>query len=193
MLLGSALLQFFSNPYLCPLLIFLPNMVSLFHFFSLVCLFAENFKKRRENELVIDKIIINWLKSFFLKNICICFNLIFFCFAQKLKLLIINVFFVYFLLFLITQYWNVTFKLRIAVGVNSSGVCGALFVADPLDACSPLRNALPSNKSDLVRFALIIRGKCAFEEKALKAQNAGFKAAIVYDDRYNGDLVYSES
>lgn len=81
----------------------------------------------------------------------------------------------------------------IAVGVNSSGVCGALLVADPLDACSPLGNDLRSNKTDRVWFALISRGHCAFEDKVRNAQNAGFRAAIVYDDREKGNLVYSKS
>ncbi|KAH1113334.1 hypothetical protein J1N35_006712 [Gossypium stocksii] len=78
---------------------------------------------------------------------------------------------------------------KFAIG-NNTGVCGALEVADPLDACSPLRNDFGSNQSDSIRFALIIRGDCSFEEKIRNAQNKGFSAAIVYDDIYSNNLVY---
>jgi len=83
--------------------------------------------------------------------------------------------------------------LLIAIGVNSSGICGALLISDPLDACSSLRNGLRSNETDRTRFALIVRGECAFKDKVQNAQNAGFRGAIVYDDRDKGKLVYSES
>ncbi|MBA0581653.1 hypothetical protein Gorai_023827, partial [Gossypium raimondii] len=78
---------------------------------------------------------------------------------------------------------------KFAIG-NNTGVCGALEVADPLDACSPLRNDFGSNQSEAIRFALIIRGDCSFEEKIRNAQNKGFSAAIVYDDKYSNNLVY---
>ncbi|KAA3457548.1 receptor-like proteiny region, transmembrane domain and RING domain-containing protein 1 [Gossypium australe] len=78
---------------------------------------------------------------------------------------------------------------KFAIG-NNRGVCGALEVADPLDACSPLRNVFGSNQSDSIRLALIIRGDCSFEEKIRNAQNKGFSAAIVYDDKYSNNLVY---
>ncbi|KAG8497618.1 hypothetical protein CXB51_008806 [Gossypium anomalum] len=78
---------------------------------------------------------------------------------------------------------------KFAIG-NNTGVCGALEVADPLDACSPLRNVFGSNQSDSIRLALIIRGDCSFEEKIRNAQNKGFSAAIVYDDKYSNNLVY---
>ncbi|KAK8669758.1 hypothetical protein V6N13_107182 [Hibiscus sabdariffa] len=73
---------------------------------------------------------------------------------------------------------------------NNTGLCGAIEVADPLDACTPLHNEFGSNKTDSTRFALIIRGNCSFEEKIRKAQSGGFSAAIVYDDRDMGNLVY---
>ena len=81
----------------------------------------------------------------------------------------------------------------IAVAVEKAGACGALVNADPLNACSPLRNGRRSNETDRARFALIVRGDCAFKDKILNAQNAGFGAAIVYDDGDGRDLVYSES
>ena len=76
--------------------------------------------------------------------------------------------------------------------MNNTGVCGALEVADPLDACIPLRNEFGSNKTGPIRFALIIRGDCSFEEKIRNAQSGGFSAAIVYDDKDRGKLIYSK-
>ncbi|CAF1986709.1 BnaC07g16840D [Brassica napus] len=71
--------------------------------------------------------------------------------------------------------------------VPRNGICGALFVANPLDGCSPL---LPPSNSSLPKLALIIRGGCSFEDKLLHAQNSGFfQAAIVYDNLDNEDLV----
>ncbi|KAB2057713.1 hypothetical protein ES319_A11G185600v1 [Gossypium barbadense] len=72
---------------------------------------------------------------------------------------------------------------------NNTAVCGALQVADPSDACTPLRNEFGSNKTGPTRFALTIRGNCSFEEKIRKAQSGGFSAAIVYDDQDRGSLV----
>lgn len=79
---------------------------------------------------------------------------------------------------------------KYARSLNSSGICGALIVADPENACSPLLNGVRSNETEQIRFALIARGDCAFQEKILNAQNGGFDAAIVYDDRNRGSLVY---
>ncbi|KAF9600062.1 hypothetical protein IFM89_002535 [Coptis chinensis] len=70
-----------------------------------------------------------------------------------------------------------------AVRVNSSGVCGALYVSDPHDACSSLRNSLRYEVPEKVWFVLIERGNCAFEDKVQNAQESGFRAAIVYDNR----------
>ncbi|XP_038722142.1 receptor homology region, transmembrane domain- and RING domain-containing protein 1 [Tripterygium wilfordii] len=74
--------------------------------------------------------------------------------------------------------------------IDDSGVCGSLHLADPLDACSSLRWGVQSNATDQIRFALIVRGGCAFQEKLRNAQDAGFHAAIVYDDREKANLVY---
>ncbi|XP_022741814.1 receptor homology region, transmembrane domain- and RING domain-containing protein 1 [Durio zibethinus] len=78
---------------------------------------------------------------------------------------------------------------KFALG-NNTGVCGALQVADPLNACTPLQKEYGFNKTDPIRFALIIRGDCSFEEKIQNAQSGGFSAAIVYDDKDGGNLVY---
>ncbi|KAL9461758.1 hypothetical protein AB3S75_004703 [Citrus x aurantiifolia] len=78
---------------------------------------------------------------------------------------------------------------KFAVDVNSSGTCGALHVADPADACSPLSNPVASNDADHINFVLIVRGQCIFEDKIRNAQAAGYRAAIVYNDREKGSLV----
>lgn len=64
-------------------------------------------------------------------------------------------------------------------------------MAEPLDACSPLLEEVEDGGDDTARIVLIVRGKCAFEEKIRNAQEAGFRAAIVYDDRHNHNLVSS--
>ncbi|KAJ9146950.1 hypothetical protein P3X46_029162 [Hevea brasiliensis] len=79
---------------------------------------------------------------------------------------------------------------KFAVGLNRSGICGALQVANPLDACSSLHNRFGFNETEQVRIALIERGECPFENKIRNAQNGGFRAAIVYDDRDKRNLVY---
>lgn len=73
--------------------------------------------------------------------------------------------------------------------VKGSGKRGKLYLADPLDACSPLIKKVDFVEEEVASpFALIIRGGCSFEEKVRRAQSAGFKAAIVYDNE-DGDLV----
>jgi E3 ubiquitin-protein ligase RNF13 len=71
--------------------------------------------------------------------------------------------------------------------VKGSGKSGMLYIAEPLNACSPMTNKSVEDSLSS-SFALIIRGGCSFEEKVRRAQAAGFKAAIVYDDE-DGDLV----
>ncbi|OEL15380.1 Receptor homology region, transmembrane domain- and RING domain-containing protein 1 [Dichanthelium oligosanthes] len=46
-------------------------------------------------------------------------------------------------------------------------------------------------KGSVSRFALVIRGGCQFDDKVRNVQNAGFRAAIVYDNEDNGILVSS--
>ncbi|XP_010550471.1 PREDICTED: receptor homology region, transmembrane domain- and RING domain-containing protein 1 [Tarenaya hassleriana] len=80
---------------------------------------------------------------------------------------------------------------KYAGSVNKHGICGSLYVADPIDGCSPLRHGAASNWTEQrTKFALIIRGKCSFEEKLLNAQISGYQAVIVYDNTQNDDLVY---
>lgn len=79
--------------------------------------------------------------------------------------------------------------------VRSKGICGKLYIAEPLDACSPLMNKIEQNNSGNCTspFALIIRGACSFEDKVRRAQKAGFEAAIVYDNEEDSALVASNS
>lgn len=77
-----------------------------------------------------------------------------------------------------------------APSIESSGEPGVLYLAKPLDACSTLENkvVVPVNSSS--PFALIVRGGCSFEDKVRRAQVAGFKAAIIYDNE-DGGLIAS--
>jgi len=79
--------------------------------------------------------------------------------------------------------------------VSSKGICGKLYIAEPLDACSPLMNKIEQNNSGNCTspFALIIRGVCGFEDKVRRAQKAGFETAIVYDNVDNSPLVASNA
>ncbi|KAJ9167160.1 hypothetical protein P3X46_021830 [Hevea brasiliensis] len=76
-----------------------------------------------------------------------------------------------------------------APAVKSSGECGALYLAEPLDACSDLRNKVGKASNISSPYVLIIRGGCSFDDKVRIAQKAGFKAAIVYDNEDDGILV----
>ncbi|KAF2297387.1 hypothetical protein GH714_022635 [Hevea brasiliensis] len=76
-----------------------------------------------------------------------------------------------------------------APAVKSSGECGALYLAEPLDACSDLRNKVEKASNISSPYVLIIRGGCSFDDKVRIAQKAGFKAAIVYDNEDDGILV----
>ncbi|MFS7973085.1 putative transcription factor C2H2 family [Helianthus anomalus] len=71
--------------------------------------------------------------------------------------------------------------------VKGSGECGTLFLAEPLDGCAPLTNKLIKD-SETQPFVLIVRGVCSFEDKVRRAQVAGFKAAIIYNND-DSDLV----
>lgn len=75
-----------------------------------------------------------------------------------------------------------------AVPVNKSGECGVVYVAAPLDACSPLTNKVVVEVASSP-YVLIVRGGCTFEDKVRRAQRAGFKAAIIHDNRDDLALV----
>jgi E3 ubiquitin-protein ligase RNF13 len=73
--------------------------------------------------------------------------------------------------------------------VKGTGVNGIVYTAEPLNACIPL--TIKALKGPLPPIALIIRGGCPFDEKVRNAQDAGFNAAIVYDNENSGILVSS--
>ncbi|KAM7261022.1 hypothetical protein ACFE04_026497 [Oxalis oulophora] len=79
---------------------------------------------------------------------------------------------------------------KFAADVDSSGLCGAIHVADPLNGCSPFRNRFDLNETEQVKFLLLIRGGCSFQEKIKNAQDFGFQAVIVYDDKDDANLIY---
>jgi len=76
--------------------------------------------------------------------------------------------------------------------VRRSGEYGLLYAAEPLDACSYLTNMAEKGSKFRPSYVLIVRGGCSFEEKIRNAQEAGYKAAIVYNDRYEELLVRSK-
>ena len=82
-----------------------------------------------------------------------------------------------------------TFQSFAAPAVKGSGVKGVIYTVEPLDACSPLRKR--AIEGPISPFALILRGGCQFDDKVRNAQNAGFKAVIVYDNKDHGVLVSS--
>lgn len=73
--------------------------------------------------------------------------------------------------------------------MKGSGVNGAIYVVEPLDACSPLRTK--ADDSSATPFALVVRGGCQFDDKVRNAQSAGFKAVIVHDNEDSGVLISS--
>ncbi|GLT64549.1 hypothetical protein SLA2020_370350 [Shorea laevis] len=72
--------------------------------------------------------------------------------------------------------------------IKGSGECGVLYLAEPLDACSDLTNQVENVTRSSSSFALVIKGGCCVKEKVRKVQKAGFKAAIVYNNKDDGDL-----
>lgn len=73
--------------------------------------------------------------------------------------------------------------------LKGSGKSGVLYVAEPIDGCSPLVNKVADGSKS--SFVLIMRGRCSFDEKVKSAQSAGFRAAIVYDSEDNAPLIES--
>jgi len=75
---------------------------------------------------------------------------------------------------------------RFGPQVTRDGICGSLRSADPANACAPIKSS--SGKGPGMAFVLIARGNCSFEDKVLAAQEAGFDAAVVYDDEEKSSL-----
>lgn len=52
--------------------------------------------------------------------------------------------------------------------VGSSGECGLLYAAEPLDACLDLTNMAEKGSKFRFSYILIARGGCSFEDKVRK-------------------------
>lgn len=75
---------------------------------------------------------------------------------------------------------------RFGPRVGGDGICGSLRAADPAEACSPIKNG--GGATGRGAFVLVARGNCSFEDKVRAAQQAGFAAAVVYDDEEKASL-----
>lgn len=67
-----------------------------------------------------------------------------------------------------------------------NGLEGFLMVADPPTACQELKSKKPEEPAGYNWILLIARGGpdgCQFSDKVLRAQKAGFQAAIIHDNR----------
>ncbi|KAI5058296.1 hypothetical protein GOP47_0026466 [Adiantum capillus-veneris] len=72
----------------------------------------------------------------------------------------------------------------------TSGICGTLFVGNPLSGCAPLNNVFTATESvSCSEFVLFSRGGCSFDIKVRHAQDAGFQAVLVSDNLENTELV----
>ncbi|KAL9234623.1 hypothetical protein vseg_009476 [Gypsophila vaccaria] len=87
------------------------------------------------------------------------------------------------------QYTFEDIEANFAPPVKTGGICGKLYLAEPLDACSPLMNEVEHVGNYTAPFVLIIRGGCSFEDKIKKAQKVGFEAAIICDNEDGGGLI----
>lgn len=72
--------------------------------------------------------------------------------------------------------------------IPTSGILGLLYAANPSNACLPVQ-AYFANQTALSGFLLIERGDCDFVTKVQFAQDAGYTAAIVYNNEMSFDLV----
>ncbi|KAI5065073.1 hypothetical protein GOP47_0019768 [Adiantum capillus-veneris] len=72
--------------------------------------------------------------------------------------------------------------------ISGTGIVGVLSSASPSNACMPLE-AVAAKLSSYPVFVLIERGDCNFVSKVQYAQDAGYAAAIVYDNEDSHDLV----
>eukprot|EP00250_Pteridium_aquilinum_P005610 c15682_g1_i1 orf=310-1452(-) len=70
--------------------------------------------------------------------------------------------------------------------IPTIGIVGTLFAAKPLDACQPLES-IESN--GIFGFLLSERGGCDFVTKVKHAEDAGYAAAIIFNNEDNEDLI----
>ena len=84
-----------------------------------------------------------------------------------------------------------TVLLFAASTIPVTGIIGLLFAANPRNACVSIE-AYDSKQTTLSGLLLISRGDCDFVTKVQNAQNAGYAAAIVYNNEEDSDLVTSK-
>lgn len=70
--------------------------------------------------------------------------------------------------------------------VPTIGVMGVIFAANPLNACESLQIGRPNVST---AFLLVERGECDFVTKVKHVQDAGYAAAIIYNNEDGEDLV----
>ncbi|EDV21871.1 uncharacterized protein TRIADDRAFT_59522 [Trichoplax adhaerens] len=75
--------------------------------------------------------------------------------------------------------------------VNGELYAGIINTANPIDACSTIRPP-PYNSSKLNWFVVIRRGGCDFSVKVYTAQQAGYAAAIVYNNGGSNEITRME-
>ena len=75
--------------------------------------------------------------------------------------------------------------------ISGAGFVGLLATANSLNACLPLKMA-ELKEPKFPAFLLIERGGCSFVTKVQYAQDAGYAAAIVFDNEDSQELVTSK-
>merc|ERR1719239_212983 len=63
------------------------------------------------------------------------------------------------------------------------GFTGYIEVADPIDACSPLSNAEPDDEHAILLISMGGPSTCDFSDQVFNAQEKGFHAAIIYNNK----------
>ncbi|RDD38802.1 E3 ubiquitin-protein ligase RNF13 [Trichoplax sp. H2] len=91
---------------------------------------------------------------------------------------------------------NVTFvfpslEAKFGPRLPMNGLRGIINTANPIDACSTIRPP-PYNSSKLNWFVVIRRGGCDFSVKVYTAQQAGYAAAIVYNNGGSNEITRME-
>eukprot|EP00035_Acanthoeca_spectabilis_P016086 m.326206 g.326206 ORF g.326206 m.326206 type:complete len:343 (-) comp16476_c1_seq8:1436-2464(-) len=71
----------------------------------------------------------------------------------------------------------------------ASPISGYAVFSDPVDGCTPLRNKVSAYSQNI----LVQRGGCEFGIKVYHAQQAGYTAAVVYNNVTGGPLVKMQS
>merc|ERR1719239_572072 len=67
--------------------------------------------------------------------------------------------------------------------VPMDGFTGYIEVADPIHACSPLSNAEPDDEHAILLISMGGPSTCDFSDQVFNAQEKGFHAAIIYNNK----------